>query len=197
MVSIKKAKRYHKTKEGVRKIVIEQAKKNRSVLHGGHALNYYLPSWLDRHTEDFDIYTNRPASRAKELEKKLDKRYEADLFYVKKGKHKGTYRVMNRVTNSEVADYTRPEDKIEKVKGRDGVYYVSKGFIKRKIEKTLKDPESEYRHDKDRDALTRLRIAEEERKAKAKSRRPGIRVPVKTGGGLVNSKLAEKTKFGR
>jgi hypothetical protein len=170
MVTIKQAEQFHKNRKQIDRVVLTQAKKNKSVVYGGHALNHHLPPHLDRHTEDYDILTTHPQQSAKSLEKKLDRKYGGDLFYVKPAQHPGTFKVMNRVTNKEVADYTKKEKNVTHVKSKRGVRYVGLSHIKKGLIKTLKDKESSYRHPKDRDALLRIKILESKKKSVTKRR---------------------------
>ncbi len=157
MVSIKVAKKFHRNKKAIPRIVRKQVRKNKSILTGGHALNAHLPPFLDKPTEDFDIFTDKPRKRARELERKLDKKFDADIFFVKPARFKGTFKVMNRVTEKEVADFSKRKPEVTFVKkGETRVASIS--FLESKFRESLRDPESRFRHAKDRDSLRRLQI---------------------------------------
>ena len=113
-------------------------RKNKGIIHGTRAVNVYLPNWLDKHTEDWDVFTNKPKKIAKKLEKQLDKALGGDYFYVKEGKHKGTWKVVSKTNDKEIADFTKPEEKI-KYNEIYGMRYVTLDYIKKKINKILRD----------------------------------------------------------
>ena len=162
-LSIQQIEAFHKNKKRINKTILIQIKRNDSVIFGGHALNAHLPPFLDRPTKDFDVFTKNPKKSASELEKKLDKQFGSDLFFTKPAIHPGTIKVMNRVTEGEVADFSKPKKQILIVKKTiDGkrIRIASLPFIKQGLKKILKDPESKFRHAKDRDALRRIRVAE-------------------------------------
>jgi len=162
MVNTDQVVEYHKKKRVIPTVVRSQVKKNKSIIYGGHALNTHLPSHLDRHTEDFDIFADKPKKRAQELEKRLDKRFKGDSFRVKRARHPGTYRVMSRVTEKEVADFSKPKKKVPFVR-RGGVRVASLPWIETNLRSTLRDPESKFRHNKDRDALRRIQAMKREK----------------------------------
>lgn len=168
-MSTKQVEKFHRRKKHINDIVKNQVRQRRHVLYGGHALNHHLPDFLDRPTEDFDVYSRNPRKTARMLEQRLDRMYGNDLFYIKPAKHPGTFKVMSRVTEKEVADFTVPEKKIPSVMGRDGIRYASLSYIEQGIRKTLRDKESEYRHAKDRDALRRIQVLKAMKRRKPKN----------------------------
>jgi len=94
------------------------------------------------------------------MEKKLDKKFGGDFFRVEPALHKNTYKVKSNVTNSTVADYTG-QGKKPKANQILGTKYAKLSAMKRKLLKTLRDEAKEFRHDKDRETLQRIRLQEE------------------------------------
>lgn len=161
---------YHRRKGRINSIVLTNVQRGRGTLYGGHALNSHLDPFLDRPTEDFDVYTRESGKKqAQIVEDKLDRAFGGNFFEVRKGQHPGTYRVRSRVTEQEVADFTRQPKNLpsqqNQVMGRR-VSVVTIPFIKNRIRKTLRDEKSEFRHAKDRDALRRIAVQEELNKRK-------------------------------
>ncbi|GAG85020.1 unnamed protein product, partial [marine sediment metagenome] len=79
-------------------------------LHGGKAINAFLPTHLDRPTEDWDVLTSEdPKTVAEQLEGLLDTRYEGNYFKVLPSRHIGTYRLVSIVTQRPIADITVAE----------------------------------------------------------------------------------------
>jgi len=159
MLTDKQKMTYYKKKNKVNTIIRSTAKKRKQIIYGARALNAYFPPHLDKHTEDWDIYSNTPRKAAVRTEKRLDRAFGGDFFYVEPAQHPGTYKVKSRVTRSGVADYTRPERKIpyETIRGKR---YVALSHVKKHIKKTLKDPSASFRWDKDREALQRIELYE-------------------------------------
>jgi len=164
MASLKKVEYFHRNKKRISKVILRKTGK-KEIIYGARALNKQFPPFLDKPTQDFDIFSPTPKKDAKQTEKALDKEFKGDFFYVEPAKHEGTYKVKSRINNEGYADYTKPEKKIPSRKiGKHR--YVKLSYVKKHIKKTLKDPEAKYRHDKDRDALNRIRIYEKLKKKK-------------------------------
>ncbi len=150
---------YYKNKELAKQLIIQDASEDGHIIFGAQALNAQLPQHLRKHTEDVDLFTKKSKKEAEEMEKKLDKAYGGDYFRVQQAKHKGTYKVKSNVTNRTVADYTS-QGKKPSFKNILGTRYATLSSIKRKIGKTLRDEEQEFRHDKDRETLQRIKLHE-------------------------------------
>jgi hypothetical protein len=142
--------------EGILKT--ELAKK-KQIVYGARASNIHLPYYLQKNTEDYDVLTKKPEQEAKELVKRLNREYGGEYFRNEQAKHKGTYKVVSNVTNKTIADFTRAY-KHPKTKEVLGIKYVQPSSIKRAIIKSLKNPEAEFRKDKDMETLQRLRLGE-------------------------------------
>lgn len=137
-------------------------KRKGSIVHGARATNVLLPDYLDKPTEDWDIFVmSDPEGAAKALEQLLDERYEGNYFEVKPAKHPGTFKVVSRVTMKEVADLTVPERHID-FRTLDGLKIASLDYHVQQIKRTLKDPGAAFRHDKDRETLQRIKIHQKE-----------------------------------
>lgn len=149
---------YYQKRKFVPDIILNQVRKNKSIVYGARALNEHLPRHLDRHTEDYDVYSNNPLKSARQLEKKLDKFFGGDLFAVERAKYERTIKVISKVTKKTVADFTKPEKKIEYKTSMDGVRFARLKKIEAALRKILRDKESRYRWEKDREALKRIRI---------------------------------------
>jgi hypothetical protein len=148
--------------------ILNFTRKKKGIIHGARALNERIPKAVHRETFDFDIYMNKPKLRAKQLEKKLDKRFNRDQFYVKKGKHKGTYKVIDRgkwlkseKDDRGVADITRPYENVPYDTSLDGVRFAKISYLKKKIQAILKDLKHQYRWKKDKQTLKKIRLYEE------------------------------------
>lgn len=161
----KKKLEYYRKKETINNLIKKQAKKRGSILFGGRALNLQLNSSLRRPTEDFDIYSKTPKKSATRIERKLDKHIDADMFFIKPAMHPGTWKVMNRATNREVADYSKPPENVQ-TRQVNGLRVASLPFIKKQRQEILKDPESRFRHKKDKDAIQRINLQQSLKKKK-------------------------------
>jgi len=163
-LELEQAKRYYKMgPEPIDSTIKEFLRgKPKAIVHGARATNAQLPSHLDKHTDDWDIFVMGEAeSAAKTLESLLDERYEGNYFEVKAAKHLGTFKVVSRVTKKEVADLTVPDRHID-FRTLNGINVASLDYHVRHIKETLQDPEAAFRHDKDKETLQRIRIHQEE-----------------------------------
>lgn len=131
-----------------------------NILYGARATNIYLPPHLDADTRDFDIYSKTPKKSAKELERELDRKFGGDYFEVKPAEHKGTFKVVSKVTGSGVADFTKQEKGVAYKISLDRIRYANLQHIKKKLMAILKDPSKKFRHQKDRETLQRIKVYE-------------------------------------
>ena len=138
----------------IKSVILRDTRKDKNIIHGAQALNAQLRIPTRRITRDFDIYTRKsPRAEARELERKLDTKFRADLFGVKKAIHPGTHRVMHRATGESVADYTRMPKPRPETRKINRVHYVSINELERSSRCVLKDPKAGYRHHKERETL--------------------------------------------
>lgn len=146
------------------RIVEEQARKNAEVIYGARAVNKQVSGPFQRLTRDFDVYSGKPKRSASQLEKSFDNRFGND-FYVKPAKHEGTWKVMSvgedrkKGTKDDegIADYTiLPKGLKSRV--IDGVRYSSLSHEELNRRKSLGEKEMQFRHDKDRTDLDRMRV---------------------------------------
>lgn len=161
MLTNKQKLRYYKNKEKTDHIILDDAAEDNHIIYGARAINVQLPSYLKKHTDDWDILSKTPEKDALETEKKLDRAYGGDYFSIEKGQHEGTWKVKNNVTRKTTADYTSPDKKVPHI----NIYknkYAKLGWIKRKIQNSLKNPNNAFRFDKDKEALQRIKLYEKE-----------------------------------
>jgi len=133
-------------------------RKSGAILHGARALNEHFPPHLDKHTEDWDVFIKSPEKHARKLERELDKEYKGDFFEVKKGEHKGTWKVKSKITGKTVVDFTQPTKTVSHKTTLDGIKYAKIKYIKEKLMKILRDKSKKFRHEKDKEALQRIEI---------------------------------------
>lgn len=154
--------RYYKSKQKRKPIVEEHIREVDGIVHGARALNAFFPPHLDAHTRDYDVFDDKPKTAARQLERRLDKKFGGDYFRVEKAQHEGTWKVKSNVTNKTTADFTEPDKEIPNKK-INGIRYATLAYHKKKIKETLADPEKEFRHEKDKEALQRIKLFEKEK----------------------------------
>lgn len=136
----------------------------KATLHGGKAINAFLPTHLDRLTEDWDvIVSDNPKAVAEQLEGQLDARYEGNFFKVLPSRHKGTYRIISIVTQRPIADISVAEGPIPS-EMLDGINVATLDHHVSRIKETLADPNKKFRWRKDRETLQRINIHKAEQK---------------------------------
>ncbi len=135
-----------------------------TILHGSKAINAFLPDYLDKPTEDWDVIVfDNPKAVAEQLEHLLDTRYEGNYFKVIPSRHIGTYRIISIVTQRPLADITISEGPVL-TEVLDGINVATLDHHVRRIIETLADPEKKFRHRKDAETLQRINIYREEQK---------------------------------
>lgn len=154
--------KYYKNSKKIDIWIVEFLKKHpQLVVYGARSVNAYVSkfklSYLKKHTEDWDVYAVDYNKMDRELERYLDKKLGGNYFSSNPAKHAGTQKVRSNVTGNEVADFTKPERKISYSR-IGGISYASPIERKRDIRKSLKDPNSAFRRNKDLDARSRLSI---------------------------------------
>jgi len=174
---------YKKAAKGeVDETVKEFLKGKKKVVYGAQSVNEWLPDYLEKFTEDWDIYSHTPEESAKRLEKLLDEQFGGDYFEVRPAKHEGTFKVVSKVTKRGVADLTIP-DKTITYQTTGGVGYATLDEQVKNIKSALADPSSEYRWDKDKETLQRINIFE--RLPKPKKRRTVKTMPVRKSAAML------------
>jgi len=161
MVTLKEAKKYYrKGTSPIDRVVKRDLMGDDEIVVGGKAVNKQLPRFLRRSTEDWDIVTpDDPEEVAEELEEKLDKEYGGDFFYSEPASHAGTQKIRSHVTEKGVVDITEIVGPVDH-KTINGINYATLDYQKGKIQESLSDPESSFRHKKDLEILQRIGIAE-------------------------------------
>lgn len=138
----------------VKPTIIKQVKKDKNIVYGARAMNAQMSfGFLGRQTNDFDIYSSKAKKSANKLEDTLDKKFGGDFFYVQPAKHAGTWKVKAHSGKREVADFTKMPIPKPAVVKKKGIMFERISSIKKGKKKTLMDPESKYRHFKDRQDL--------------------------------------------
>ena len=144
--------------------VIKQLAKNRKqIIYGARSIEKQA-NLFSRPTQDWDVFDKNPKQSANILQKKLDKLVGFDNYFSKPAIHKGTWKVKgkgidgraNTDDDVDIADYSKPTEKVKFVV-RNGIRYrVLKTELQKKISAS-KDPEFKFRHAKDKDDINRIR----------------------------------------
>jgi len=143
------------------KVILNQVKRRGDIIYGAQAMNKQMPPMLRRQSVDYDIFSRgNPKPAAVKMERRLDKSYGGDLFYVKPAQHPGTWKVMDKGQDGRmgtkddfgIVDYSKKPRGI-KTKKIGGINYVQLQEIRKDKKKSLKDKESKFRHEKDRGDL--------------------------------------------
>jgi len=158
--NLRKKDKYYKKRSLISPTINSFLKKSKGILYGSTAVNFYTPPHLDAVPGDYDVYSQSPKKSARKVERKLDKKFGGDYFEVQKAKYPRTWKVRSNVTNKTVADFTKPETKIPHNITKSGIRYAKLSYLKKKYKAILKDKEEEYRWDKTKEALQRIRIYE-------------------------------------
>lgn len=161
MVSNKKKIEFYKKQKSTDTTIRKNIKREGHILFGAQAVNAHLPAFLDGPTEDYDVLTKNPRKSARKLERNLDNNFNADVFETKPARSPGTFRVFSKVTGRAVADFS-PLKKQRATKKIRGIKTLTLREIKINRRASLNNPESRFRHQKDRETLQRIRIHQEQ-----------------------------------
>ena len=163
-IDLVKVRRVLQNKRLVEQIILARAAEKDEVIYGARAINAQVPDYLEKHTEDYDVYSKYPSKAAKGTAKELNDRFGDKIFYAKKGKNETTWKVKSKIDKSTVVDYTRPTKTIPTV-NKMGVRYASIEHLKKKIKSQIRSPDKKFRRLKDKSALTRINAFEEKWRA--------------------------------
>lgn len=188
---------FYKNKRKIAEVIIDHVKKKKHIIFGARSLNAHFPKFLDKPTVDYDIIVEKgnPKKTARRLEKKLDKRFGGNFFLVEKARHPGTYKVKRVLGKEGIIDISKAKEKVPTDKIR-GVRYSKLSFERKKVRQSLRDPQSKFRHDKDRERLERIKIFESLKKKRIKRqvrKRPTIKRNITTF--PINFKVNTRTNF--
>jgi len=144
-------------------IVIAQARKNNSIIFGGQAIRKHI-GFFGRPTDDFDVLSNNPKRSARQLERKLDRTAQEDIYYIKPAIHPGTTKVMHKGVDRRkgtrddfgIADYSKPRRGIRS-KRIDGVRYVHLSETIKDKRKAIANPMFAFRKEKDQEDIRRIK----------------------------------------
>ncbi len=144
------------------------AKRKVGIVHGGRAQNAQLPRFLERKpTKDWDVFVKNPKLRAKQLEKKLDKRFRGDFFSVKKGATKKlkVHKVVSNIDGESVADFSLPDRQVGFIAKRGVKFALLKDQFER-AKANVKNPDKKFRRLKDINLINRVKKFEKLRRRK-------------------------------
>ncbi len=151
---------YQKKDIVIKKVILKNAKKKGHIVFGAKAVNKQLPPHLRKRTVDFDVFSAHPKKTANRVEKILDKKFGANTFKVEPAKHPGTFKIKSNVSGVNYADYSKTPIPPPRTVKRKGVRFAHTSHQLAQIKKSLADPESKFRHDKDRETQQRIKLAE-------------------------------------
>ena len=142
----------------------KQVRENKSIIYGAQSIKRQLPGYLFRDTKDYDIFSRNPKKSARQIEKKLDKSFGGDYFFVKPAMHPGTMKVKsvgldlrkNTKDDEDVADFTKTPRQRPRTIIIDDIKYTKLSESIKDKRRSLADKESAFRHKKDRWDLNRI-----------------------------------------
>jgi hypothetical protein len=143
-------------------IVRDEVRQHKGIIFGSRSVERQLPDALNRPTFDFDVFIPKPRRRALELERRLDRAAGGNVYITKPALRPRTFKVVNRFTKQNVADFQDPRNEPRPIPNRTiGMNrYSTLAFEIMKRRAILRNPEFAFRHDKARDDLRRIRALE-------------------------------------
>lgn len=134
------------------------AKNKVGIVHGTRATNSQLPTFLNKKTQDWDVFVKKPKVRAMQVEQVLDKKFRSDAFRIVKGKGSPgilVYKVKSNVTNETFIDFAKPKRKVPSVAKR-GVKFATLKDQKTRALENVRNPKLQFRREKDLNLLKRI-----------------------------------------
>ena len=149
------------------KALLNQTKKEKNTIYGARSIQAQI-GIFSRYTEDWDILSSNPKKSAMKTEKKFDSIWGGNQYFVKPAQHPGTYKVMSKGMDGKkntkddfgVVDYTGYPKPKPPVKIINGIRYRTLTQEKKAKIKALKDKAYAFRHQKDREDLNRVKLAQ-------------------------------------
>ena len=156
-------------------LIKKQVKKNKSIIYGARSMNRQLTyGFLERPTQDWDIYSKKPKRSARELERTLDFHSGRDVYFSQPSKyHKNTHKVFHKggdmrkgtMDDIGIADYSKTPRGLKIVR-KNGLRYSHLNNTIRDKHKALRDPQFRFRWRKDKEDLNTIRVSNRLRKIK-------------------------------
>lgn len=174
-LTLKDKERFFQNQKKIKvgEVIINHVKKRGLILFGQKATNRQLPEDLRKDTEDYDIMSKTPRKSAKRIERKLDRKFKGNFYKTRPARFGGTFKVIQIIGDKAIVDVGEKKENI-KIVEKKGVKLASLEFQKGQIKKSLADPDSKFRHPKDREVRSRIKIAEQRKDKKKITRK---RVP--------------------
>jgi len=149
----------------VNEIILNQAKKEKNIVYGARSIQAQ-GGLFSRYTQDWDILSKKPKNSALKTETALDKLYGSNQFYVKPALHPGTHKVMNKGNDKRkgteddygIVDYTTLNNKGLRYRNINGIRYRNLSQEKKAKYKALRDKTQQFRWEKDREDLERIKL---------------------------------------
>jgi len=155
-------------------IILVQAKKNKSIVYGGRAIQANIGRLKSRPTQDWDIFSSNPTKSANQIKNKLNRVAKSNYYYTTSSQyHPSTKKVYSSgqdgipKTSDDrgVADFS-PTPRNARYNTINGVRYIQLRETAKDKLSALKDDAYKFRHKKDKDDLDRIRIYEKMKKDK-------------------------------
>lgn len=147
-------------KDVIKKTILDQVKQDKDIIYGSQAVWMRL-GLMTQPPNDFDLLTKKnPKKQAVKIERKLDKKFEDDLFYTKSAIHPGTFKVKhigmdlkkNTRDDVDVVDYSKYSEGV-KFNKLDGLNVITLNQIIKNRKAALNNPEGKWRRWKDEKVL--------------------------------------------
>lgn len=151
------------TQENREEYILNQVRKKKEIVYGAQSMNKQIIPFLHRSSFDYDIFSPKPRSSARSIEKELDRRSGGNYYYTKPAMHPGTWKVMDVGLDNKkgttddygVVDYTKQPRQVS-FTIINGVRYVKTSATVADKRKALRDKQYAFRHEKDREDIRRI-----------------------------------------
>lgn len=130
----------------VEKPILNQSRRDKTVIYGCYAVNKLVNKHDKRDTYDFDVYSRTPRRHALEIEKSIDQGLGANVAYVEKTRYiegkkvKPLFRVKTHINDNVEADFNTMPGGVQ-YKTKKGVRFESLKHAEQKYNRMIDNPD--------------------------------------------------------
>ncbi len=163
---LKRAYRIFVNKGKIERTILNHTRKNKDIIFGAQSIKKQI-GFFSRATEDWDILTKTPKTSANKVQSKLDEVHGSNFYYSKEALHPGTWKVMSKGLDGRkgtrddkgIIDYSKTPKPVPPFIRIEGIRYRTLGQERKAKRKSLKDIAFKFRHKKDSEDLTRIKLS--------------------------------------
>lgn len=145
-------------------IILNQVKKNKSVVFGSQSVEKQISFFLARKPKDFDVKSKNPKKSANQLKRTFNERSSSNAFFsresfFRKGTHKVIFKGKDNIPNTDddvgIADFSKLK-RNNKFINIGGVNFIDLNETLKDKKRVLKNKKFTFRFQKDKSDIQRI-----------------------------------------